>query len=326
MVATQYHDYLHFSMRYRFVLKSRLMHRYTPHFALVLIAVLAITSGYLGWQLFSLDKSHAELENLYATYTGQSLAELTLNRATIAELSDRLNLTSEELNDTQNRLEGEKDRNDQMEEQIQEIAGTVSDLDKLSKTDKELLQKYSKVYFLNEHYIPESLKEIDADWKYSEEKPNQLHTKVIPFFERMLEAAKEDGVDLWVVSAYRSFGTQAQLKGAYLTTYGSGANTFSADQGFSDHQLGTTVDFTTSGIGGGLEGFGSTAAYQWLLENAHKYGFVLSYPEANGYYVYEPWHWRFVGEELAGDLNDAAAHFYDWEQREIDQYLLHIFD
>ncbi len=308
------------------MLKSVFMQRYSTHIGLILIAVLAIVSGYLGWQLFALDKTHSELENLYAKYTSQSLAEQTLAKATIAELSERLEMTSEELSDTQNRLQGEKERNDQMEEQITEIAGTVSDLDKLSKTDKELLQKYSKVYFLNEHYIPESLKEIDKEWKYSEDKPNQLHTKVMPFFERMLKAAKKEGVDLWVVSAYRSFGQQAQLKGAYTVTYGSGANAFSADQGFSEHQLGTTVDFTTSGIGGGLDGFGSTAAYQWLLSNAHKYGFVLSYPENNGYYVYEPWHWRFVGVELAGDLNEAGAHFYDWEQREIDRYLLHIFD
>lgn len=302
------------------------MQRYTTHIGLILIAVLGITSGYLGWQLFGLDKSYAELENLYAKYTSQSLAEQTLNRATIEELSERLSMTSEELNDTQDRLQGEKERNDEMEEQITEIAGTVSDLDKLSKTDKELLQKYSKVYFLNEHYIPESLEEVDAKWKYSEEKPNQLHTKVMPFFERMLEAAKKDGIDLWVVSAYRSFGTQAGLKSSYTVIYGSGANTFSADQGFSEHQLGTTIDFTSSGIGGSLESFVNTPAYTWLLNNAHKYGFVLSYPENNGYYVFEPWHWRFVGEELAGDLKEAGAHFYDWEQREIDQYLLHIFD
>src|SRR5690606_18737682 len=108
--------------------------------------------------------------------------------------------------------------------------------------------------------------------------------------------------------------------------YGSGANAFSADQGFSEHQLGTTVDFTTTGLGGGLQGFGNTPAYQWLVQNAYKYGFVLSYPEDNAYYVFEPWHWRYVGEDLAEDLHDDDQHFYDLPQREIDQYLLHIFD
>lgn len=252
--------------------------------------------------------------------------DLAVKDDVIAELSDRLEMTAEELSDTEDRLRGERDRNDAMEEQINKIAGTVSDLDKLSKTDKELLQKYSKVYFLNEHYIPESLKEIDQEWKYSEDKDLKLHSKVIPFFEDMLEDAKDDGAELWVVSAYRSFYQQAELKGAYTVTYGSGANAFSADQGFSEHQLGTTIDFTTRGLGGGLDGFENTAAYEWLVKNAHKYGFVLSYPPNNAYYVYEPWHWRFVGTDLAADLKHDGAYFYDRDQREIDKYLLHIFD
>ena len=129
-----------------------------------------------------------------------------------------------------------------------------------------------------------------------------------------------------MVSAYRSFQYQAQLKGQYLVTYGTGANTFSADQGFSEHQLGTAVDFTAPGLGGGLDGFGETEAYEWLTENAHKYGFILSYPPNNQFYVFEPWHWRFVGEDLAKDLHDDNAYFYDWDQREIDEYLISIFD
>lgn len=253
--------------------------------------------------------------------------ELALKEEVVAELSERLQMTAAELSETEDRLRGEKERNDDMEDQIKEIAGTVSDLDKLSKTDKELLQKYSKVYFLNEHYIPESLKDIDDEWKYSESKELKLHTKVIPFFEDMLEDAKEDGVELWASSAYRSFYDQASLKGTYTVTYGSGANAFSADQGFSEHQLGTTIDFTTSNMNGGLtNAFASTPAYEWLTKNAHKYGFTLSYPEDNTYYVYEPWHWRFVGVEFATYLKENDLHFYDVTQREIDQYLLHIFD
>jgi D-alanyl-D-alanine carboxypeptidase len=179
---------------------------------------------------------------------------------------------------------------------------------------------------LNEHYVPESLKQIDNEWKYTEAKDLKLHSKVVPYFNKMVSAAKADGVDLWVVSAYRSFEAQAQLKGAYTVTYGSGANAFSADQGFSEHQLGTTMDFTTKGLSGGLDGFGNTEAFTWLQNNAHKYGFVMSYPPNNSYYVYEPWHWRFVGEKLAKDFHNAGAYFYDWDQRKIDGYLVNIFD
>lgn len=295
----------------------------TRDIPVVILALVALGAGvFIWWQ----DKENAEaVASLEADIETRD-SELALKESVINELSDQLEMTTEELEDTEDRLRGEKERNDDMEDQVRELAGTVSDLDKLSKTDKELLQKYSKVYFLNEHYIPESLREIDNQWKYDEARSHQLHTKVMPFFEDMMEDAKDDGIEIWVTSAYRSFEYQSQLKGAYSVTYGSGANAFSADQGFSEHQLGTTVDFTTRGLNGGLSGFQNTAAYTWLLANAHKYGFTLSYPEGNTYYVYEPWHWRFVGEEMAKDLKSQNAHFYDWEQREIDQYLLHIFD
>jgi zinc D-Ala-D-Ala carboxypeptidase len=142
----------------------------------------------------------------------------------------------------------------------------------------------------------------------------------------MLDDAAEDGIDLKVVSAYRSFDEQDDLKGQYTQLYGSGANTFSADQGYSEHQLGTTLDLTTPTIGGAYTSFATTEAFAWLRANAYKYGFILSYPENNTFYVYEPWHWRFVGEDLARDLHRADAHFYDWDQRKIDEYLISIFD
>ncbi len=297
---------------------------FTLQNTLTVLLVLTTLGGgaFIWWQ----DKQHNEAVTALEGTIDEKNSELVLRESVINELSKQLEMTSEELNDTVDRLSGEKERNDEMEDQVRELAGTVSDLDKLSKTDKELLQKYSKVYFLNEHYIPESLREIDDEWKYSEDSEHQLHSKVLPFFEKMMEDALDDGVELWVTSAFRSFDYQSQIKDSYTITYGSGANAFSADQGFSEHQLGTTIDFTTRGLNGGLSGFQTTPAYQWLLDNAHKYGFTLSYPEGNTYYVFEPWHWRFVGEELAKDLNSDDVHFYDWEQRTIDQYLLHIFD
>lgn len=109
--------------------------------------------------------------------------------------------------------------------------------------------------------------------------------------------------------------------------YGAGtANSFSADQGYSEHQLGTAVDIITPGLGGVLDGFDKTNAYQWMLQNAYKYGFILSFPQNNGYYVYEPWHWRFVGVKIATDLHNQNMHFYDMDQRVIDTYLVSIFD
>ena len=128
------------------------------------------------------------------------------------------------------------------------------------------------------------------------------------------------------MSAYRSFDTQTELKNGYVQTYGTGANTFSADQGYSEHQLGTTVDLTDPETAGTFVSFENTDAYQWLQRNAYRYGFVLSYPKNNEFYVFEPWHWRFVGTELAEYLHDEKLNFYDLDQRTLDKYLLNIFD
>ena len=112
-----------------------------------------------------------------------------------------------------------------------------------------------------------------------------------------------------------------------MVRYGSGtANSFSAEQGYSEHQLGTTVDFTTKSLSGKLGGFDKTAEYKWLTENAHKFGFTLSYPPNNSYYTFEPWHWRFVGGDLARYLYNRNLHFYDMAQRDIDEYLIDIFE
>ncbi|HYD93653.1 MAG TPA: M15 family metallopeptidase [Candidatus Paceibacterota bacterium] len=223
-------------------------------------------------------------------------------------------------------LNAERERNDAFANQIDEITGTVGRLDKLSRTDPELLQKYSRVYFLNENYAPADLYPVPQNYWFQEGKDEEILTGIAPHLIDLLEAATEDGIDLLVASSYRSFERQGELKNSYVVRYGTGANAFSAEQGYSEHQLGTTVDFTTREVGGTFAGFDQTEAYEWLAENAYKYGFVLSYPKGNTYYQYEPWHWRFVGRELARDLHRDEKFFYDLDQREIDTYLVNFYD
>lgn len=217
---------------------------------------------------------------------------------------------------------------DSFQGQILEIGSKVGILDKLSKTDKELLRKYSKVYFLNENYVPAKLTQVEGLYVFKQNGGNLLvHGDVWPFLKRLLEDARSSGIEMLIVSAFRSFDIQESLKSEYTVIYGAGtANQFSADQGYSEHQLGTSVDFTTVAAGGTFLKFKSDPAYQWLKDNAHKYGFALSYPEGNTYYKFEPWHWRFVGVELARMLHGENKYFYDLDQREIDAYLIKLFD
>ena len=276
----------------------------------LLLALVAGASWYGYMRLASLSGEVALLTNELASTT-----ELLKNN--LAEATTSLGVAFQK---QQQVLGG-------VQEKVGEIGGTVTDLQKLSNIDPELLIKYSKVFFLNENYAPAQLIDIPADYRYNEEAKLQVIPQVLPYLKRLLEAAKDDETPLFVQSAYRSFTTQGALKGQYTVTYGAGtANQFSADQGYSEHQLGTTVDFITTGTGGRLTGFDGTEAYAWLLENAYRYGFILSYPKNNGYYIFEPWHWRFVGEKLSRDLHSSGTAFYSMDQRTIDTYLISLFD
>ena len=254
-----------------------------------------------------------------------SSTELLSNRIENLEIAlDTSTLTSQEL---AQRIADQQNQSSQIQENIDDISGTVGTLQKLSQTDKELLQKYSRVYFLSDNYVPLSLQDIDSKFLFDDTKTLQFHTQALSFLNKMLIRASRANVDFKIVSAYRSFGTQSTLKSSYLVLYGSGANQFSADQGYSEHQLGTAVDITILGLTPPLSvGFDGTPGFAWLEDNAYKYGFVPSYPKGNNFYVYEPWHWRFVGVELATKLHNDGINFSDMEQREIDKYLVNIFD
>ncbi|MEK7588349.1 MAG: M15 family metallopeptidase [Patescibacteria group bacterium] len=224
-------------------------------------------------------------------------------------------------------IEQEQQKNASLKEEFGQISLKLNTLAKLSATDKELLKKYSKNYFLNEHYVPISLTTIDQRYLSNTSSNSQIHSNVLPYLQAMLISANNEGAMLKVQSAYRSFTTQSGLKSAYSVTYGAGtANKFSADQGYSEHQLGTTVDFTTEKTKGVLSGFDKTPEYEWLLNNAYRFGFVISYPKGNSYYIYEPWHWRFVGIQLATRIRQDNTYFYNMDQRVIDSYLASIFD
>jgi D-alanyl-D-alanine carboxypeptidase len=268
---------------------------------LLLIALLA--GGYEYYILFLANNSYAA-----------QVAELSANLAAATS-------TNQQLDDAYTQ---EKARNDAFQSEINDLTGTVGTLDKLSKTDPQLLAKYSKIYFLNENYVPASLSNIPSGDTFGDRK-EQFLTQALPHLEDLINDAKSDGIDILALSAFRSFSEQATLKSSYKITYGTGANAFSADQGYSEHQLGTALDFTTKALNGGLTGFDKTDAYTWLQKNAYRYGFILSYPSGNAYYIFEPWHWRYVGIKLATRLHEERENFYDLDQREINTYLIDLF-
>lgn len=280
----------------------------------LIIAFMGAVSWYGYTRLNSLSAHVVQLNAELASTTG-------LLRGSISDATTSLtNAINREKQDVQAQLGGVK-------EQVGTIGGALTDIQKLNKIDPELLAKYSKIFFLSDAYAPVRLVEIPVVYRYNEKSPLQIIPEVLPYLQKMLDQAGADGVTIYVYSAYRSFNTQGALKGQYSVVYGAGtANQFSADQGYSEHQLGTTVDLITTGTGGELLGFDRTAAYAWVLANAYRYGFVLSYPKNNDYYIFEPWHWRFVGVKLSTYLHNSSTYLYTLDQRAIDTYLISIFD
>lgn len=271
----------------------------------------------------------------YATTQTSALSQIrnSLAQATttfehnIAELAQKIAAAQEENALLHEQLSLERARNAEFGQRVDSLATTVNRLEKLSKTDRELLQKYSNVYFLSENFVPSPLSNIDPQYILKKDGAYQIHQEISPHLHRLLQDAEAGGAPLRILSAYRSFGKQADLKKSYKITYGSGtANQFSADQGYSEHQLGSTVDFTTAEGGENLDVFEKSAGFAWLQAHAHEYGFILSYPKGNKYFAYEPWHWRFVGRSLAIKLFNEKRSFYDLDQREINEYLVLIFD
>lgn len=295
-------------------------------FLIILILAGSGVAGYFGYQSYQLKKEKLNLETEILK-TKADFASTTNNlQATLDLTNQELAKTKTERDDFELKYNAELKRLNFLSAQIEGIQGAVGTLEKLSQTDPELLKKYSKVYFLNDNYVPETFVKIETKYTYNTQEDYLIYAKIWPFLQSMMAAAENASTNIKIISAYRSFGKQSELKSSYTVVYGSGANKFSADQGYSEHQLGTTLDFTTSAIGASYLNFDKTSAYQWLLDNAYKYGFILSYPENNSYYQFEPWHWRFIGRSLAERLHQEGKNFYDLDQREIDQYLVYFFD
>lgn len=126
----------------------------------------------------------------------------------------------------------------------------------------------------------------------------KINTEALKNLKVMQADAKALGLNLQLISGYRSYTNQKYLYKEYVKKDGEElANTYSAKPGFSEHQTGLAFD-----IGSVSRTFKNTDEAKWIEENAHLYGFIVRYPEGKTAitgYIYEPWHVRFLGKEIA---------------------------
>ena len=128
------------------------------------------------------------------------------------------------------------------------------------------------------------------------QRPQRLTPAAFSAWSAMRDAATEQGVSVFLISAFRGYQYQHDLIAAKLEK-GQGIEEIlrvNAAPGHSEHHSGRAVDLGTLGCGALTEEFENTNAYQWLVENAGSFGFHLSYPRGNPHGIdFEPWHWCF---------------------------------
>ncbi len=160
-----------------------------------------------------------------------------------------------------------------------------------------------------ENYIPEGLVAIKSEIKTKENRDICLTDEAAIALKKLSEDAAKEDLDIRVTSGFRDRGFQEALYAENQKEHGDEGTESVAKPGHSEHQLGTTVDLTTLEIGeaSASPAFEKTPEFEWLQEHAQDYGFIMSYPRGeNTGYIYEPWHWRYLGIDIAEDIKDTG--------------------
>lgn len=166
----------------------------------------------------------------------------------------------------------------------------------------------NKEYGLPADYVPEDLEVPSIIFSFSAYNPKKLlRREAAEALTTLVDAAREQGLDIYGVSGYRSYERQLTIYNKNIQKNGKEhTDLYSAKAGHSEHQTGLSMDVSTQSIHNRLDlTFASTPEGRFIAEHSHEYGFILRYPkdksEITGY-AYEPWHVRYVGIRLAGYL------------------------
>ena len=182
-----------------------------------------------------------------------------------------------------------------------------------NKTDA-IVNKY---YQLEEDFEPNNLTPIDS--KYARNDSQLLQKEATEAFNQMCSDAKLENISLYSGSAYRSYEYQNTIYNDYIKKDGlTAAETYSARPGYSEHQLGLAVDIMN---GNWSYVSKDNIEYSWLITNSYKYGFILRYPENKEYitgYMFEPWHYRYLGKELATRVYNSGLTYDEYVARNLN--------
>ena len=177
----------------------------------------------------------------------------------------------------------------------------------LEQKEKMLVNKYNK---LEKDYTPEKIIKVPIAYAYSGVKASE---EGLEYYKKMHNAAKQDGINLVISSAYRSYEEQQETYDEYEKIKKDKIDTYAARPGHSEHQTGLAFDILTLGVR--TTEFDQTKEFEWLQQNAYKYGFILRYPKGKENitgFDYESWHYRYVGLEVAQKIHNENITFEEY--------------
>ena len=179
----------------------------------------------------------------------------------------------------------------------------------------DILTLVKKGFYLPEDYEPEL---VDPEIPVAPDCQNPKMTKeTSDALTKMYKAAKQEGLELVVNSAYRSYQTQVETMADFVARYNTQyANEYVAQPGASEHQTGLGVDLTSQSV---VEGkritFGDTEEYRWVIKNCARFGFIIRFEDGTDGITgiaHEPWHLRYVGEDVAKEIQKNGWTFEEY--------------
>ena len=187
------------------------------------------------------------------------------------------------------------------------------DEEAINDTDTSLgnLMIANKFYHLSKDFVPEELEAASNQYSYDD---NSATKEVLEAFKNMWRKAKDEDLNLIITSSYRSYDDQEKIWDSYANKNGEEwADLYAARPGYSEHQTGLALDIVT--YNSTMDNFNESPEAKWLKENAYKYGFILRYPEGKEKitgYDFEPWHYRYVGKEVAKQIYEEDITFDEY--------------
>lgn len=169
----------------------------------------------------------------------------------------------------------------------------------------------NKHRYISEDYVPNDLVNMEDGYANNRYGIKEVRKETYEYFKKMVDAAKKDNITFYAESAYRDYKYQDDLYNEYVTNFGEKrANEIAARAGFSEHQLGTTLDLAN--IWTIEEG---DKEYKWIDNNGYKYGFIFRYKKKDeditGYKA-EGWHIRYVGVKAATIIHKENITFDEY--------------